>query len=460
MNSSICFVANFSKTFFFHEIAQELVKHDVSIYWVCCNLKLYDFLLEHYSDENIFFFNRNASVRHEVPLDDFKINELLYGDRVLCHDKAEGKNLLTNIQRPIYNFIKEHQIRFIFGELTWAHEVLIYRIAKKRKELNCRFLNPHVVRIPSDRFAFFVDESQAQLLELAEPKTAFSEIIKVKKPDYLKINDQRLKTASSIWGRLDRIKRLITNENIDKKDPTHLSNTKARLSTRSKEEWYRETYKAIDRKDFEIFKNQKFVFIGLHKQPEASVDVFGRYVEDQYQNICNIWRVLPPGWQLLIKEHSNAIGDRGPQFYKSLAALPDVHFVHESTDSYQLIRAAQLVVTITGTIAYEAALMQIPALTFAPTFFNKINYCRQITVGELNQCSSLEDIAEELKEQEDNRLHFSNYLFNHSFPGTFSDPKSNPAILNEDNVVTVSNAFLKIIESVEKKISPKYSIQP
>jgi len=246
---------------------------------------------------------------------------------------------------------------------------------------------------------------------------------------------------------------------MDRKDPTHLSNTKARLSTRSKEEWYRETYKSIKRKPFEAFKNQKFVFIGLHKQPEASVDVFGRYVEDQHQNICNIWRVLPPGWQLLIKEHSNAIGDRGPQFYNSLTSLPDVHFVHESTDSYQLIRAAQLVVTITGTIAYEAALMQIPALTFAPTFFNRLNYCRQITVGELNQCPSLKDLIEELKEQEDNRLDFSNYLFSHSFPGIFSDPQSNPAILNDDNVLTVSHAFLQVIKDLEKKSTPKYSSQ-
>jgi len=176
MNSSICFVANFSKTYFFHAIAQELSNQELPVYWVCCNLKLYDFLLEHYSDENIFFFNRNAAARHEVPLDDFKINELLYGDRVLCHDRTEGKHLLTNIQQPIYNFIKDNEIRYIFGELTWAHEVLIYRIAQKRKELNCRFLNPHVVRIPSNRFAFFIDENQSQLLELSEAKTAFSEI--------------------------------------------------------------------------------------------------------------------------------------------------------------------------------------------------------------------------------------------------------------------------------------------
>ncbi|MEM9820733.1 MAG: hypothetical protein AAF985_06660 [Bacteroidota bacterium] len=459
MKSSICFIANFSKTYFFHAIAQELINHKLDIYWVCSNQKLNDFLLAHYPTSNIFYFNRNRIGKVHTAIDDFKINELLYGDRVLKHDKEEGQQLLTNIQAPIYQFLKVNQISYVFGELTWAHEVLIFRMIQKRKELNCQFLNPHVVRIPNDRFAFFNDENQSQFLDLPKTEANFSEIIKIRKPDYLKINDQRLKEASSVWGRLDRIKRLITNENMDRKDPTHLSNPKARFSTRSKEEWYRETYKSIERKSFDLFKGQKYVFIGLHKQPEASVDVFGRYVENQHQNIMDIWRVLPPGWQLLVKEHSNAIGDRSPQFYKSLADLPNVHFIHEKTDSYQVIHAAQLVVTITGTIAYEAALMQVPAFTFAPTFFNRLNCCRHITVQDLNRCSSLQELIDELKAQEDNRLDFSNYLFNHSFPGIFSDPVSNPAILNEDNVITVSKAFVKVIKGKEERVMPTYTTQ-
>lgn len=458
ISSSICFITNFSKTYFFHAIAEELKKNRAECHWICCNQKLYQFLLKHYPKSNILYINRESAQESNAVLGDFKINELVYGDRVLRHAKKEGQLFLQNIQQPIYNFIKEKQIHHVFGELTWAHEVLIHRMLKGRKELNCRFFNPHVVRIPNQRFAFFEDEAQSKIYEIGRSNVHYDQMLEVVKPDYLKINDQRLQKANSIWGRLDRVKRFLTNENIDSKDPTLISNTKIRFAQQSREELNKELYKSVHRANFEDFKNQPFIFIGLHKQPEASVDVFGRYVEDQSQNIQNIWRVLPPRWNLLIKEHSNAIGDRKPQFYTDLMALPNVHFIDEKTDSYRLIRAAQLVVTITGTIAFEAALMQIPALTFAPTFFNRLSYCRQITTQQLNQCSSLTKLIHELEENEDNRLAFSNYLIKHSFEGFFSDPVSNPSIMNPENVEKVSNAFLHLLTTQKVSLPLQHKI--
>ena len=56
----------------------------------------------------------------------------------------------------------------------------------------------------------------------------------------------------------------------------------------------------------------------LHKQPEASVDIVGRYYDNQYTNIQNIWRILPDDWCLVVKEHTNAIGDRPLSFLKKL----------------------------------------------------------------------------------------------------------------------------------------------
>ncbi len=447
---TICFIANFSKTYFFHAIAEELARYNTTVYWITSNQKLYNFLIEAYGEDAVLLINRDTP-RNE-PIDDFKLNELVFGDRVLRHDVENGLSFLRNIQVPIYKFLKENKVRFVFGEITWSQEILIHRICSKRKELNCTFLNPHVVRIPNDRFAFFTDEVQATFFEVNKEYPVTNLKLEVKKPTYLKINDGRLKKANSILGRLDRIRRWITNENIDKKDPTLLHKGIARLKTRTQEESNKEIYKFVKRKTFEEVNNAPYIFVGLHKQPEASVDVFGRYYEDQALNIVNLWRALPEGWNLLVKEHTNAIGDRSLRFYKDLQALPNIYFVNEKTDSYQLIRNAKAVATITGTIAYEAALMQVPALTFAKVFFNKLNHCKRITIEELKNCENLKIIIDALEKKEDNRTDFSNYILHNTFEGTFSDPISNESIMQKDNVQLVSAAFLNVMNVVNDKI--------
>jgi hypothetical protein len=446
INNSICFIANYSKTYLFHEIAQSLMQAGGKVCWITVNLELYDFLCKEYGKEKVLLINRGNIDQPYSAVAEFKINELVYGDRVLRHEIQNGTRFLTNIQRPIYDFLKSNEVRLAFGEITWAHEILIHRILTNRTELNAKFLNPHVVRLPNKRWAFFKDERQSQIYEVTDEYEEVS-IIEVKKPFYLKLNDKKLKKSNSLIGRLDRIKRWITNENIDKKDPTHITKGKTRLLLNSQEEFNKEIYRMVKRIDFEQVKDVPYIFVGLHKQPEASVDAFGRYYEDQYLNICNLWRALPTGWNILVKEHTNAIGDRDLSFYNKLQEMPGIHFVHESTDSYSLISNAQLVATITGTIAYEAALMKIPAVTFAPTFFNRINYCEQIGLTKLNRCASLKEVADRLRGQIDNRAEFSSFLMANSFEGVLVDPVSMPSVMEEENIEMICQTFLSVVQN-------------
>ncbi len=441
---TICFIANFSKTYFFDAIAKQLEKADFEIVWIVVNERLRDFLYENYPEEKVLYLNRDWMQGEGRPVGEFKINELVFGDRVLRHEAANGIRFLTNIQQAIYDFLKKHEVKTVFGETTWAHEILVHRMTRHVRELNCKYLNPHVIRIPNGRFAFFTDEQQSKILEYDNDEICDT-IFELKKPDYLVINDKKMKKNRSFSGRLSRAKRFFTNENIDKNDPTLISNEAVRFRSRAGEEWRKETYRGVKRIDFEDIKNTNYVFVGLHKQPEASIDVFGRYYEDQLVNIKNIWRNLPHDWQLIVKEHTNAVGDRSLAFYQELDALRNLHFVHESTNSWTLINQAKLVVTVTGTIAYEAALMQVPSLTLAPTFFNRMNYCRQITWNELNNCTDLNLLCEQLKSEKDNRLEFCQYLWRNSFEGTFSDPNANPKIMEKANVRKVAEGFLRIL---------------
>ena len=252
---------------------------------------------------------------------------------------------------------------------------------------------------------------------------------------------------SSLGGKLDRVRRFFTNENIDPLDPTLIVNQKWRFQSCSREEWNRFQYQFIKRTHFDAEVMQPYVFLGLHKQPESSVEVMGRYYEDQLQNIKNLWRALPSGWKILVKEHTNAIGDRSPAFYQALKALPNVILIDERTNSYDIIQHAELVVSITGTICYEAALMNVPSVTFAPVFFNKINSCRHISLEDLSK-HRLDDIAFDLNIQPDNRLEYSQYLLQNTFEGKFYDPQTTEVALQEANVRKIAFGVLTAVRKL------------
>jgi hypothetical protein len=442
---TVCFVANFYKTFMFHEVAKKLTIQGIKVCWIVTKLDQYNFLIEYYGRDQVLYINRSHAYKTDRSIGDFRLNELVYGDRVFKFDLQHGLDFLTNIQRPIYNFLLNHKIRFIFGEITWAHELLIRRIALKQKELNCIYLDCSLVRIPNNRMAFFTDESQNCMLEFNLPIIT-TEIIKLEKPAYLKINDVIVKKNSSLTARLKRIKRFFSGENIEENDPNVIVNKPVRIKVTGREEYNRLAYTRIQTKNFEELENENYVFIGFHKQPESSIDVSGRYYEDQAQNIINIWRLLPEGWKIVLKEHTNAIGDRSYGFYQKLLSYPGIVMANEKTDSKKLIAKSRLVVTVTGTIAYEAALMKVSAITFSKVFFNRINFCRHVTLNDLIAYDSLVTLIEELKSQDDNRLEFSNYLMKNTFDAYISDHVTDPSVMKEENIQKLSHAFMTLVQ--------------
>src|SRR3979411_1975373 len=98
---NICFVANFFKTYLFDELAKRLATNDISVFWIVVKSEQNEFLKAHYKGENILYINRSHGKLRSDAIDDFKLNELLFGDRVLKHEMDNGLNFLTNIQAPI-----------------------------------------------------------------------------------------------------------------------------------------------------------------------------------------------------------------------------------------------------------------------------------------------------------------------------------------------------------------------
>jgi hypothetical protein len=122
-----------------------------------------------------------------------------------------------------------------------------------------------------------------------------------------------------------------------------------------------------------------YVYFGLHRQPESSVDVLGAFFSDQLYLIRTIARSIPVGHDLLVKLHISDADGWPLSFYRQLEAIPAVKLVHPTADSRRLLLGAALTVTNSGTMAFEAGLLCRPAITFSRVHFNElptIRYCQ------------------------------------------------------------------------------------
>jgi hypothetical protein len=321
-------------------------------------------------------------------------------------------------------------------------------MTKELKELNSSYLSPHTVRMPSGYFAFFKDEEQSELV--ARPANEAFEVARINlvKPDYLRLNDKIMSRYYSVGERVARVLRFVLGKNYENNNPAMLHSKVKKLMSHLKKEVNRELYRTVKKKKFDRGV-ENYILYPLHKQPEASVDVIGRYYDDQYTNILNIWRALPDNWLLLVKEHSNAIGDRSIFFYRKINKLNNLLLICEHEDSHVLINNAKAVVTVSGTAAYEAALSGVISFTFAKSFFNELDLCHRLSLDQLRS-SSLDKIIEKLAAPSIPKktvAEYEEWLSARMFKGIISDPDSNPGCMAAENLINVAHALKSVINA-------------
>lgn len=429
---NICFVANFEKTFVFDKVADQLILLDpnVEIFWIVVNNKLFNFLKTKYKSSNILYIPKDIPISDDdINIHDLKINEIVYYDRFLSLDIEKGINYLNKSKTHIYNFIKKNNLDYIFGESTWAHELLISRICNYHLELSCSFLSPQMIRLPQDRFAFFKNECEDIDVN---PNIDYQQLeypnIILERQDYIDIIAKEVKRSIFLGQRLNRIKRFISKENVSHNDPSVLYDFFQRLKRGIQEEWNKTTYRFVKKNRFiDLPEGNKYLYT-LHVQPEASIDVLGRYYNNQYQNILNIWKNMPDGHMLMVKEHRTGIGNRKFHFYNKISKLKNVYLISENEDPHYLIKKCKAVFTVSGTIAYEAALLEKPSFTFAPVFFNKLVNCHKLVFDDLVSCVNLQELIDKKSIENNKKMNlekFSKYVYLNSYQGSWAPEFTN-----------------------------------
>lgn len=442
---NICFVSNFHKTPLYEAIAKELThEYGYDAFFIAANQNELNALKKNWKAECILDATIGNIGRYQPSGRLIKYNEIVLRDRVMRHNISGGIDYLTRLASAVEKFIDDNLISHIFGEITWAHEILISRAARERVK-SIPYSIPHTIRIPNNRFSFFGDEFQSDISQVPLSPMDADSSIEICAPNYLAINNKIAQNEKKIGSRIAKIRRFITGENRRNNDPTSFFiNRTENFFVKATIEVNRELLRFSN--FIQEIPHEPFVFMTLHKQPEASIDVCGRYYEDQEANILNTWRCLPPGWRLVVKEHSNALGDRGPLFFRKLAKLPGVKFADPSASSGDFIKNCECVITVTGTAAYEAALMEKPALTLAPCFFNRFPTCRRISLDDLRNCSSILDLMP--GKNAFGQSEASKYILTHSAAGNISDVISDPSVISKQNIKLLAKGFSTYLASL------------
>lgn len=114
---------------------------------------------------------------------------------------------------------------------------------------------------------------------------------------------------------------------------------------------------------------ERFLLYPLHFHPESSTSVAAGTYLDEYEVIRNIAFSLPAGTMLYVKDHVSAFALPTLDFYRRLAALPNVRLISPFAATKRLIRDSVGVVTLTSTVGYEALLLQRRVFLYGSVFY-------------------------------------------------------------------------------------------
>lgn len=129
---------------------------------------------------------------------------------------------------------------------------------------------------------------------------------------------------------------------------------------------------------------EQYAYYTLHHQPELTTMIWAPYWQDQLALIENIARSLPVRMRLYVKEHQTMLGLRPLSYYDRLMRIPNVRLVDPLMSSQELARNASVVLTITGTVGWEALMLGVPVITFGSCFYNAIDA--------VQKCRAIEDL--------------------------------------------------------------------
>jgi len=116
--------------------------------------------------------------------------------------------------------------------------------------------------------------------------------------------------------------------------------------------------------------NTEYILYPLHFEPEAVVEYWGYYFNDQTRIIGQIAHSLSTNQILIIKEHPQQIGVLLTKKYRTLKQrFCNIKFVSGDVSSFEICKKVSSVITLNGTIGMEFWMRQKPVIVLGNVFF-------------------------------------------------------------------------------------------
>ena len=116
-------------------------------------------------------------------------------------------------------------------------------------------------------------------------------------------------------------------------------------------------------------KGEKYILFYLHYEPDLSTLVWAPYYKNQALFLKNLAFSIPYGYRLYVKEHP-LMQNRPKGLYEEIGRIPQVRLLASKEPHRALLTNCDLVLTITGTIGWEALLLGKPTIVFGNVFYN------------------------------------------------------------------------------------------
>jgi len=464
------FFINDLKTEFFHAASIQLNKMGHDVFWISSSNTWSKWLRKHgVSKSKILNLSeygpewtgkKSLSPEEELELNRLEmqseetINNLLLMDRYsISKLYPQMRVCLYVAAREFRRFMIENKIKTLFSEATWALELLAILICRS---IGGKCYCPSTTRIPSNRFCFFESYRQSSVAFIR--KSDEKDMKKAEEfLDYYLNNNVKpyywYKGNKPPRPYLNWLKKYFKNlqrNNEDKYEQMRIPSfplAVIRLSNVIKYRWFKYT-KPFE--DISLPPARPYVLYALHQQPESSIDVQGAFFSNQVELIKSIARSVPSTHDFYVKDHRSCIGERPLRFYKTIKSIPGVRLIDPFVDSHRLIKHADLVISVSGTIAYEAALFGRPAMSVANMYFgpiltvNGINPYRE-SFGDIFNCLSDKRKCD-AESRRQNNIKFLAWLIAQSFEGIVSDSISNPECIYPENIKRVAQAMNVVLE--------------
>jgi hypothetical protein len=359
MNNSIVYVDNFSNFHFYLNLAMHA--NCFKFHFVVFSEERYEACIEAGIDCDLIRWRLGGESSRSTSVD-LHFDIAIANDRLLRFiPRRAAKAILVRYLQQFEQVLDKVKPCLVVGEISWAVEYMFY-LASEARGIRYR----HILNLPLEKVRVVAFDAEHSMSSLAEctgspaiqgPEISYAFLCgKVKQFNSKRRRDRQVRSSSDY--REKKVLWVLSS--------MHYWSSKLLYGT---------AYKLLSRPLTSIHYDSRkiIVYFPLHVQPESTPDYVSPYYSDQLGLLRRISIQLGDECIILVKEHPNNFSPRSIAKFLGSSRCSNIVYVRSEVRAQALVEACDVVMTVAGTTALEAANIGKPSITFSNIFYNHFN---------------------------------------------------------------------------------------